>query len=410
MRVLFLTQWFQPEPFFKGLPFAKALADRGHDVEVLTGFPNYPGGTLYPGYRVKACQREVIDGIIVHRVPLYPSHDLSTLRRIINYVSFSLTSFILGPWLVKKPDVIYVYNLVTLGPTAFLLRLITGARVVIDVQDLWPDSVVNSGMMRNRHALRLLNGFCRGVYQRADLLTVLSPGFKEKLVERGMQPRDIHVIYNWCDESSFAMNVRLPETAQNDAKGSFDVLFAGTMGSVQGLDTVLDCALMCKETLPAVRFILIGGGAERRRLERRSCELGLDNVSFLPPRPMDEMGELYSLADALLVHLKDEPVFHITIPSKTQAYLYAGKPIIMAVRGDAARLVRDAGAGLQCEPEDPESMMTAIRLLYEMSDDERRSMGERGYRYYLDNLSFSEGVKSFEKLMQVASKEDARGA
>ena len=124
MRILFLTQWFQPEPFFKGLPFVKALRDRGHEVEVLTGFPNYPGGKVYPGYCVRFYQRETMDGIPVHRVALYPSHDKSASRRILNYLSFSLSAFLIGPWLVGKPDLIYVYNLVTLGPAAFLFRLL----------------------------------------------------------------------------------------------------------------------------------------------------------------------------------------------------------------------------------------------------------------------------------------------
>lgn len=410
MRVLFITQWFQPEPFFKGLPFAKALADRGHEVEVLTGFPNYPGGTLYPGYRVKPYLREVIDGIVVHRVPLYPSHDMSAFRRMLNYISFSLSSFILGPWLVKKPDVIYVYNLVTLGPGAFLLRLIFGGGVIIDIQDLWPESVVNSGMLRNNVALRFLNYLCDRVYRKADLLAVLSPGFKDKLVERGMKPDKIHVIYNWCDETSFCLDAASPGRLRYpEFRGKFIVLFAGAMGTAQGLDTVLDCARACRESLPDVQFVLIGGGVDCFRLKCRAEADELDNVTFLPARPMDGMGELFSCADVLLVHLKNEPLFRITIPSKTQAYLYAGKPIAMAMEGDAAQLVREAEAGVVCEPENPAAMMAAIRSLYEMAEEKRAAMGRRGHRYYMKNLSFSSGVRCFEQLMKVFPTDAARG-
>ena len=142
MRILFLTQWFQPEPFFKGLPFAKALADHGHEVEILTGFPNYPGGKVYPGYRVCLHQRETMDRIKINRVPLYPSHDKSALRRSVNYLTFSLSLLLFGPWLIRRPDVIYVYNLVTIGPPAFLFRFLFGSKVIMDVQDLWPDSGV----------------------------------------------------------------------------------------------------------------------------------------------------------------------------------------------------------------------------------------------------------------------------
>lgn len=200
MRILILSQWFQPEPFMKGLPFAKALAARGHTVEVLTGFPNYPGGKVYPGYRVRPWQREEIEGIRVNRVALYPSHDNSGLRRMLNYLSFAFSCLLLGSWLVGKADVIYVYNLVTLGPAAFWLRLLFRAKVLIDVQDLWPESVSNSGMLPGGAANRLLSAVCNGVYRRADGVAVLSPGFKRALVQRGVAPDKIQVIYNWCDE------------------------------------------------------------------------------------------------------------------------------------------------------------------------------------------------------------------
>lgn len=400
MRILFLTQWFQPEPFFKGLPFAKALAARGHDVEVLTGFPNYPGGKVYPGYRVRLYQREPLGGIPVHRVALYPSHDTSPLRRILNYLSFSLSAFLLGPWLVAKPDVIYVYNLVTLGPPAFLLRFLFGAKVIIDVQDLWPESVANSKMLGNKAVLNVLNGICGWIYRGADQLTVLSPGFKQELINRGVAPEKIEVSYNWCDEASIGAHASsIGSVKPSEFEGKFVVLFAGAMGLAQRLDTVLDCAGLCREALPDVQFVLIGGGVDRSRLQQRVEEKGLDNVTFLPPRSMETMGEIFALADALLVHLKDDPLFRITIPSKTQAYLYTGKPIIMAMRGDAANLVREAGGGIVCEPDDPQEMMNTIKALYEMPASERQKMGEAGHRYYMDHLSFNRGVNQFERIM-----------
>ncbi len=400
MKILFLTQWFQPESLFKGLPFAKALKDKGHDVEVLTGFPNYPGGKVYPGYRVRPYQQEVMDGIRVHRVPLYPSHDKSALCRIVNYISFSLSAFLMGPWLVEKPDIIYVYNLVTLGPPAFLLRLLYGAKVIIDVQDLWPESVASSRMLGNRILLDLLNGICGWVYRKADQLVVLSPGFKKVLMQRGVVPEKIEVIYNWCDESSIVRDASPSDSVKRlEFSGKFVVLFAGTMGLAQGLDTLLDCAQLCTKTLPDVQFILIGGGVDRPRLQQHAEEMALNNVTFLPPRPKESMGEIFEIADALIVHLKGDPLFRITIPSKTQAYLCIGKPIIMAVRGDAATLVEQAGAGILCEPENPQAMSDAVRALRDTGGNESRKMGEAGYRYYMQNLSFEKGVKNFEQVM-----------
>lgn len=399
MRILFLTQWFQPESFFKGLPFAKALKEKGHDVEVLTGFPNYPGGSVYSGYHIRMYQQEIMDGIKVHRVPLYPSHDKSALRRIVNYVSFSFSSLFLGPWLVKKPDIIYVYNLVTLGPAAYLLRFLYGAKVIIDVQDLWPQSVTSSGMLANKFSLTFLNAVCNCIYRKADQITVLSPGFKNHLSARGVSTKRIEVIYNWCDENSLLERSVESNKKKSDYASKFVVLYAGALGVVQGLGTLLDCAEICKRELPDVWFILIGDGADRERLEKAAKSMNLDNVTFLPRRSPEAMGEVFALADALLVHLQDDPLFRITIPSKTQAYLYMGKPLIIAMLGDAAELVRQAGAGVICEPENPRAMADAVRALNTLNKDERREMGQAGLRYYMEHLSFAQGVKKFENLM-----------
>ena len=406
MKILFLTQWFHPESFFKGLPFAKALMEKGQQVEILTGFPNYPGGKLYPGYRIRFYKREVMEGVTVHRVPLYPSHDKSAFRRTMNYLTFSLSSFLLGPWLIGKMDVIYIYNLITLGPLAFLLRLLHGSKVIIDVQDLWPESVTNSKMLRNKALIYVLDEICNWVYRNADFLTTLSPGYRQELIKRGVPPEKIEVIYNWCDETGIAAKVsQTASDRPSQFNGKFVVLYAGTMGTVQGLNALLDCAELCMGELPDIQYVLIGVGVEGERLQQRANKMRLDNVTFLSPRPIEHMNEIYNFADALIVHLIDDPIFRIAIPSKTQAYLYIGKPIIMAMHGDASNLVRDAGAGLQCEPENPKAMMSAVRALYEMPLMRRKAMGEAGHRYYMEHLAFNHGVQKFERIMMSLCRE-----
>lgn len=405
MKILLLTQWFQPEPMFKGLPFAQALAARGHTVEVLTGFPNYPGGKVYPGYHIRPWQRENLGGVRVNRVALCPSHDRSGVRRMLNYLSFAFSCLLFGPWLVSKPDVIYVYNLVTLGPAAFLLRGLSGAKVLLDVQDLWPESVFNSGMLKNRILLRLLTIICAWVYRQADWLTVLSPGFKPALVQRGVVADRIEVIYNWCHETT--QKPALYDEALTQELGfadRFNVLFAGTMGVTQGLDTVLEAAFLCSAQAPNVQFVLMGDGIDRARLEALVMERGLSNVKFLPRQAPEEMGRFYALADALLVHLKDDPLFRITIPSKTGAYLYMGKPIIMAMQGDAADLVRQAGAGLFCPPQDPAALAETVVKLAAMPAAERERLGRAGAQFYTENLSMRAGVARFEQRMQILAE------
>jgi glycosyltransferase involved in cell wall biosynthesis len=257
-------------------------------------------------------------------------------------------------------------------------------------------------MLENKAALNVLTKVCDWVYRGADRLTVLSPGFKRKLIERGVAPEKIEVVYNWCDEASIQVDASLGKGIKPpEFSGKFVILFAGTMGLAQGLDTVLDCAMLLRETLPAVQFVLIGGGVDRPRLEKRAEDLGLKNVTFLPFRSPDTMDEIFAMSDALLVHLKDDQLYRITIPSKTQAYLYAGKPIIMAMRGDAADLVRKSGAGVICEPEDTGAMFKAIKVLYEMHAVERQKMGEAGRSFYQTYLSFDVGVHTFESLFKL---------
>lgn len=399
MRILILSQWFQPEPCFKGLPLAKALRDRGHEVEVLTGFPNYPGGKLYPGYRVRPRSLEIMEGIPVHRVALYPSHDSNPIGRILNYLSFGTSAAVFGPWLIRKPDVVYVYNLVTLGFAASVLRRLKGSRTVIDVQDLWPESVARSGMMGNPLLLGILNRWCRAVYHRADRLIVLSPGFKRSLVERGVPEDKIEVIYNWCDQAAPDVSSPNLELARElGFTGRFNILFAGTMGKVQALEAVLESARRLRDEAPEVLFTFIGSGVEVERLKGLASDL--PNVQFLGRRPPSAMGEIYALADALLVHLKDDPLFEITIPSKIQAYLLAGKPILCGVKGDAADLVSRAGAGIPFLPEDAASLAQAVLALRAMGRDERERIGQSGRAYYQEHLDLNEGVRRMEALFK----------
>jgi glycosyltransferase involved in cell wall biosynthesis len=400
MRILLLTQWFEPEPTFKGLVFARELAARGHDVEVLTGFPNYPGGDVYPGYRIRPWRREGIDGIRVLRVALYPSHDKSGFRRALNYVSFAISAAVIGTALIRKPDVVYVYSPpATIGFPAVGLGLLRRAPFVYDICDLWPDTVAVSGMMSSPAAFTLLGKWCKFVYRRARHIVVLSPGFKQQLVRRGVPPDKIDVIYNWCDDTTIQPTAPDPELASRlGLSDCFNVMFAGTMGTGQALDSVLGAAALCRQTLPNVQFVFVGGGVDRNRLGEKAGDLGLTNVRFLPRQPVSAMGAVLGLADVLLVHLKNHPLFSITIPSKTQAYMAAGKPVLMAVCGDAAQLVTQSGCGLVCEPENPRSIAETVTRFAAMSPEQRRSMGEAGKRFYDEQLSMKAGVTKFEAL------------
>lgn len=399
-RVLLLTQWFDPEPTFKGLVFARELARQGFEVEVVTGFPNYPGGKLYPGYRLKLLQREVIDGIRVTRVPLYPSHDQGAVGRILNYVSFAASSLLYGLFGARRPDVIYAYHPpLTVGICASLIRLLRRIPVVYDIQDMWPDTLRATGMFSNEKALRVVSRVCNWVYRRVDQLVVLSPGFKRLLIERGVPEEKIEVIYNWCAEDSLDAPTGVLSPAF-PSSNTFNILFAGNMGKAQSLDAVLDAAALVQAQAPTLRFVFVGGGVEVSRLKERCSEKALSNVVFLPQVPMSEVGALLTAADALLVHLKRDPLFTITIPSKTQAYMAVGKPILMAVDGDAADLIRESGGGRIAQSEDPASIAAAAISLSQSSTEQRAVMGERNKRFYREKLSLAAGAARFSTLFK----------
>jgi glycosyltransferase involved in cell wall biosynthesis len=397
MRILMLTQWFTPEPDFKGLPFAKELVRLGHEVQVLTGFPNYPGGKVYDGYNIRPFQREVIDGIPVIRVPLYPSHDTSSIRRILNYISFALSAALLGPLLVKQADVVYVYHApATIALPAMVLKILRRIPFVYDINDLWPDSLAASNMFNSRFLLKCVDLWCGLTYRMASHIVVAAPGFKVKLLERGIPESKIDVIYNWCNEVQQIAEPDEDVAREPGMSGRFNLVFAGTMGKVQALDSVIDAAKVIAVKLPQVQFVFIGGGVEVERLKTRISAEGIVNCLFLPRRPVAEIGPILSLADVLLVHLQDAPLFEITIPSKTAAYMAVGRPILMAVRGDSADLLEEAGAGITCIPEDTDSIASAVERLAAMSQEERDEMGRRGVRYYQQELSLAVGARRFE--------------
>lgn len=401
MRILMLTQWFQPEPCFI-LSLALALKKRGHDINVLTGFPNYPGGKLYKGYKMRLWQKEMIDGLPVVRVPLYPSHSHSRIGRVLNYFSFAISAALMGIFLTGKYDVIYVYHPpITVGLTAIWHGFMKNVPFVYHIQDIWPDSIKVSGMMNNALVLKFVDKWCNYVYKKAAKLAVISHGFKKLLCERGVSAEKIEIVYNWCDDSKI---FRKPKDYSTAAKlgfsGKFNIVFAGTMGKGQALDTVLDAAQILKNEQPEIQYVFVGDGVESDRLKQKKEEMGLNNVIFLDRRPMSEVADILCLADILLVHLKDDFLYSVTIPGKTQAYMSAGKPILMGVKGNASDLVTQAGAGLSCEPGNPRSIAGVSKKMFSMSKEELERMGDNGRDFYSKNLSLDVAVGKFERLFE----------
>lgn len=400
MKILLLTQWFDPEPTFKGLAFARELQRQGHQVQVLTGFPNYPGGKIYDGYKLKLYQREQIDGISVLRVALFPDHGSSALKRILNYISFAFMALLFGIFATKKADVIYAYHPpLTVGLAAIFIKLFRRIPIVYDIQDMWPDTLKATGMLNNQKILNIVGHVCHLVYSYVDHIVVLCPGFKKLLIERGVSEDKVSVIYNWCDENSLTQAEPIKVDYQNLLKDRFNIIFAGNMGKAQSLDTILDVAKELKSE-SKIQFVFVGAGTETDRLKQRVIHESIENIVFIPRLPMSEVGGVLNYANMLLVHLKRDPLFEITVPSKTQAYMAIGKPLLMAVSGDAADLVREAQCGRIARSEDVDNIKTAILEIYHLPTDGQHQLGLNAKQFYDEKLSLSYGTQQFIEIFK----------
>ena len=404
MRILYMTQWLEPEPAFKGLSFARALRDRGCDVRVVTGFPNYPRGKLYPGHRLRAFRRQRIDDVVVDRVFLYPSHSRSGSGRALNYLSFAFSLTVYGLLALAGRDVIYVYHPpLTVALAAVVVGFFRRIPIVVDIQDLWPDSLSATGMVPSAWIVAAIDRACGVVYRRATRIIVQSHGFKHTLMARGVPADKIKVILNWAPEQEAVPTGKL-DLAPYAFADRFSVVFAGTMGMAQGLDVVLDAAKLVADAAPGIQFVLVGDGVETPRLQKRIAHECLHNVRIMPRVALNEVADILCAADVLLVTLNSDPLFEITIPSKTQFYLCLGKPVLMAVRGEAASLIEQAKSGLCVPPSCPQALAEAVLRLQRTEPAELAAMGLRGRAYYRQQMSFASGI---EKTLVVL--DDARG-
>jgi colanic acid biosynthesis glycosyl transferase WcaI len=417
MRVLILSQYYDPEPLPKPAGLAAALATRGHRVGVLTGFPNYPTGRIYPGFRLRPVQRCRGDacvaptGVPVTRAYEFPYHGKGVLGRAWHYGSFMLTAP-LASLLAPRCDVIYVWHPpLTVGIAAWIIGRMRRVPFVYDVQDIWPESIVASGYLKSKRLVRLLSGLERFVYRRADHLLVVTEEARQNLVAKGVPPGKVSVMPHWVDETLFAPRdetARARLRAQWGWDGRFVVLFAGNLGAVQGLDTVLTAADQLADD-EDVRIVLLGDGTEKSRLQQICRRRGLDDrVQFVERQPMAMMPEFMAAADALLVHLKESEISRYSVPTKTYAYLAAGKPILMAMEGAAGRLVRDAGAGIVLAAEDPCALAEAIRSLRAMAPEARAALGRRGREYLLAHLSQQRVIARYEELLERVARPKRR--
>lgn len=404
MRILYVTQWFEPEPTFKGVAFVKALMAAGHEVQVATGFPNYPGGKLYPGYSIRPFMQETIDGVRVDRLPLWPSHDRSTLGRIVNYLSFFLSVLCYCLMRMGRYDLVYIYHPpVTPALAVAVARSVHKVPFVVEIQDLWPDSVAVSGMA-NPRIVAVLDRLCHYVYGRAAQIICQSAGMAARLIDRGVAGDKINQIYNSSTYlPAAADDPAVPDSILRSFEGRINMVYAGNMGPAQALEHIVEAAKIAHRAVPALRLHLIGNGIDREHLSTLAAEAP-DAVMFHAPLPRRTVDRVMDRADILTLHLKSDPLFDITIPSKSQHYLAAGRPIIAGLTGEARQLLESSGAALISAPGAVASLAADMVAVARLSPDQRADLGARGAAYYHGKLSFSAGMSKTLEVLERASK------
>ncbi|SEB85729.1 Glycosyltransferase involved in cell wall bisynthesis [Nocardioides exalbidus] len=406
MRIGMISQWYEPETGSAAHPtaIARALHERGHDLRVLTGFPSYPLGRVYDGHRMRPRATEVRDGISLLRVPDVPSHDRSAVRRMVSLGSFAGSATTQVGWL-RRVDVCLVYlTPATVGMAAMTLRRVWGVPYVLYVQDLWPETVTASGFIGGSRTTdtveRALHAWLARLYRGAAGIAAIAPTMAATLSGRGSQVTPVS-IPNWVDEDVFVPSAPLDPSPLDGAERW--VMYAGSIGDVQGLDTAVR-AMRQLDDLPDLGLAFVGDGVAVPGLRALAAELGVaERVAFLGSHPLSDMPPLMANADAQLVSLRDLPLFRGTIPSKLQATMACGLPVVCAVAGDAAEVVRQARCGFVARPDDPTSLAGALRAVAAAQPAELRAMGARGREAYAGQMSRAVGAERLEQLLVTAA-------
>jgi colanic acid biosynthesis glycosyl transferase WcaI len=379
MRLLIVSQYFWPENF-KINDLASELVSRGHEVTVLTGLPNYPDGNVFEEFRRDPEHFSCKDGVEVIRVPLIP-RGKGSLRLMLNYMSFTINASILGAWKLRGRDfdVVFTNQLspVTVGFPAAILARLKNAPMAMWVLDLWPDTLHALGVIRSPSLLGLMGRMIAFIYCRCDLILAQSRSFLPKIRELARPNQAIEYLPSWAEEAySYDSVEPAPEVPARAF--SFDVMFAGNIGESQDFPCILDAAERLREHRH-IRWLIVGDGRAAPWVREEIRLRGLEHqVLMLGRYPMERMPSFFVRADTLLVTLADQPIFAMTIPGKLQSYLTAGLPIVAALAGEGAELLRSSRSGLTATPGDADGLAEAVLELSRMTREQRKLMGQNG--------------------------------
>ncbi|HEY0699435.1 MAG TPA: glycosyltransferase family 4 protein [Micromonospora sp.] len=405
MKIGILSYHFPPEPAFIPGSLAEELVVRGHDVRVLTGFPDHPGGRVYPGWRQRWNHQTTSERLTVRRVPRYSSHDGSVARRAASYLSFAGSAALVAPRYLAGVDVLYVHHPRSATfATAGLLRLLRRIPTVLHVQDLWPAPAALDGSPGSRADRLVYGGLAtatRRVYQAARAIAISAPSMWDLVLAQGADPAKVGLVLNWTDERIFRPTGPTRAGRQRIGhRGRCLVMHTGATGLFRRIETAVRAAAAVEGKLD---LVLVGPESEERRTRQAVSRLGAPNVRFLAWRSSTEMAELYGAADYQLIMQRDLPVLRGTVPAELQAALSCGSPVVASAAGDTVDLVEHARAGLSCPPEDWAALADRFWLAATIPDEARAQMGQRARQSYLRRMCMRVGVSQIERMLRDAA-------
>jgi glycosyltransferase involved in cell wall biosynthesis len=405
MRLLIFTQYFYPENF-KGNDIAFDFAQKGYDVHVVTAIPNYPTGRFYEGYSFFKRTSEKYNGVKITRLPVISRGSGKGFRLLINYVSYLLVSCVYSLLLIRrrKYDIIFVQQLspVTIALPAILYKYFKKVPLVMWVLDLWPESVRSASNIKSKMVDRYLNKLVVFIYRNCDKILISSNGFKNSIMSKGNFSNKIHYFPNWSEDIFLSGNIGKNEMVKNlfsqIPQGGFKIMYTGNLGEAQNFEHIMKAIVALKDT--DIQWIFVGNGRKiefiRKTVEKENLQ---KNVFILGNHPVSLMPYFFEQADVMLLSLKNEPIFRVTVPAKVQSYMSFGKPIFGIISGEAAAILKEAKCGFVSEPDNLQELISLLLECKNLTAVQLNQMGKNAKEYYHINFAKEKNYIFLETLL-----------
>lgn len=401
MKILLVSQFFKPETFIIN-ELVLEIEKLGHQVTVFTGKPNYPDGDIYPGYKQWGVQKEIIGrNIEVIRVPLIPRRKGRAINLLLNYLSFMVFGSVFAPWLLrgKKFDNIIVFatSPITAAVPAIVTKLVKRTHLSVWVLDLWPESLMVTGFIKNKFLLSIVEVLVWGIYRLTDLILVPSKAFIEPIKKIDSKAQLCYYPNSFKKIDPTLLRKKLPENVENILSENFCFVFAGNIGTAQSVETIVRAAELLKGT-PKLKFVFVGSGLRLSWIEQEKKRLDLENIECVGRFDISYMPAIFSKSMAMLLTLNSDEILQYTLPWKIQSYMAAGKPIIGAIDGEGARVIQDAECGLVGPAEDAQVLANNIKSMLAMRPEQLNDLGKNGLQYFEKHFEMETQV---QRLIQI---------